>query len=343
MGKVWQDVHRWLQKPILFPGTDPTSTKHLAPPHRPSLWYYLGGVTLFLFSLQVTTGFLLLLYYRPTPEGAYESVQFIMTQVRFGWLIRSIHAWSANLLILSAFVHMFVIYFRRSYRKPRETTWLTGFFLLVLTMGSGFSGYLLPWNELAFFATKVGTRLAGAIPGIGHFLLTYLRGGEEVTGDTLTRFFGFHVAVLPLGILLLLAVHLKRWLKKSFFFNLTLRDGIAWLLALSLLTALIAIFPWELGRKADPFAPAPAGIKPEWYFLFLFQTLKYIPSRVLFLEGEVAGILAFILGGLFWMLVPYLEKPLTSDRKGYLFTAIGIGVVAYIALLTLLSLLGRSP
>jgi cytochrome b6 len=343
MGKIWQGVHRWLQKPILFPGADPSSTKHLALPHHPSLWYYLGGVTLFLFSLQVTTGFLLLLYYRPTPEGAYESVQFIMTQVRFGWLIRSIHAWSANLLILSAFAHMFVTYFRRSYRKPRETAWLTGFFLLVLTMGSGFSGYLLPWNELAFFATKVGTRLAGAIPGIGHLLLTYLRGGEEVTGDTLTRFFGFHVAVLPLGFLLLLAVHLKRWLKKNFFSNLTLWDGIAWLFALSLLTALIAIFPWELGRKADPFASAPAGIKPEWYFLFLFQTLKYIPSRVLFLEGEVAGILAFILGGLFWMLVPYLEKPLTRGRKSRLFTGIGIGVVAYIALLTLLSLLARSP
>jgi cytochrome b6 len=343
MARAWQAFLRWLKgNPPLAKG-EPSSSKPSPLPHRPSLWYYLGGVTLFLFSVQVITGFLLLLYYRTTPEGAYESVQFIMTRVRFGWLIRSIHAWSANLLILSAFVHMFVTYFRRTYRKPRETAWLTGFFLLVLTLGSGFSGYLLPWNELAFFATKVGTRLAGAIPGFGNHLMTYLRGGEEVTGDTLTRFFGFHVAVFPIGILLVLAVHIKRWLKRNFFSNLSLRDGIAWLLTLFLLTILVALFPWELGRKADPFAPAPPGIKPEWYFLFLFQTLKYIPSRVRLWEGDVVGILAFILGGLFWMLVPYLEKPLTRGRKSHLFTTIGIGVVAYIALLTLLSLLARSP
>lgn len=338
MAGFWRSLLRGIKGRVVFPNPDPKRDSQ----QRQALWYYLGGITLFLCGVQVVTGFLLLLYYRPTAEGAYESAQFIMTRVRFGWLIRSIHAWSANLLILSAFVHMFWTFFRKAYRKHREGAWVTGFFLMVLILGSGFSGYLLPYNELAFFATKVGTGLAGAIPGIGHFLLTFLRGGEEVTGDTLARFFSFHVAVLPFCAVLLLAVHLKRWLKKNFLTNFTLWDGVGWLLTLFLLTTLIAIFPWELGRKADPFAPTPAGIKPEWYFLFMFQTLKYIPSKILFLEGEVAVIFAFALGGLFWLLVPYLDRRTTRGDKSRLFTAIGIAVIVYLVAFTLLAVFGKA-
>ena len=119
--------------------------------------------------MQVFTGILLLLYYRPSAAEAYESVQFIVTQVQFGWLIRNIHSWSANLLIALAFAHFFSVFFLKSYRKPRELTWLTGILLLFLMLGFGFSGYLLPWNELSFFATKVGTGIAGAVPVIGPF------------------------------------------------------------------------------------------------------------------------------------------------------------------------------
>ena len=167
------------------------------PQHRHSIWYYFGGMTLFLFIVQVVTGILLLLYYRPSAENAFESVQFIITEVEFGWLIRSVHSWSANLLILALFIHMFSVYFMSAYRAPREMTWVTGMLLLFLSIGFGFSGYLLPWNELAFFATKVGTDIAGALPVIGDFTVRFLRGGDDVTGATLTRFFGFHVAVLP--------------------------------------------------------------------------------------------------------------------------------------------------
>src|SRR5208337_4099078 len=178
------------------------------PVTRHIIWYYLGGMTLFLFIIQVLTGILLLLYYRPTPNDAFESVQYIMTQVRFGWLIRSVHSWSANLMIFTAFLHMFSVYFLKAYRKPRELTWLSGMLLLFILLGFGFSGYLLPWNTLSFFATKVGTEMAGSIPGVGRWLLIFLRGGPEVTGATLTRFFGFHVAVLPGIATLLLAIHL---------------------------------------------------------------------------------------------------------------------------------------
>src|SRR5512146_1547449 len=135
--------------------------KKTVPQHRLSYWYFLGGITLFLFFVQIATGILLLLYYRPSSNEAFESVQYIMTQVQFGWLIRSIHSWSANLMIFTAFAHMFSVLFLKAYRKPRELTWISGVILLVLAMGFGFSGYLLPWNTLAFFATKVGTDIAG--------------------------------------------------------------------------------------------------------------------------------------------------------------------------------------
>src|SRR5205823_313174 len=150
---------------------------------------------------------LLLLYYRPSSAEAYESVQFIVTQVDFGWLVRNIHSWSANLLILAAFGHMFSVFFLKAYRKPRELTWLSGVVLLFLMLGFGFSGYLLPWNELSFFATKVGTGIAGAVPIVGHFTLRLLRGGDDVTGATLSRFYGLHVAVLPAVTTLLVALH----------------------------------------------------------------------------------------------------------------------------------------
>lgn len=329
------------------------------PIHRHTIWYYFGGMTLFLFIVQVLTGILLLLYYRPTPEDAYESVQYIVTQVRFGWLIRSVHSWSANLMVFTAFIHMFSVYFLRAYRKPRELTWISGMFLLFVVMGFGFSGYLLPWNTLAFFATKVGTEMAGAVPFAGKWMLTFLRGGEEVTGATLTRFFGFHVAVLPGLATVLLAMHLllvqqlgmsvppsveraaaegKPAPVMPFFPNFLLRDIIGWYAALGVLGALAAIFPWELGAKADPFAAAPAGIRPEWYFLFMFQTLKFLPAKILFLEGELAGILGFSLAGAVWIAVPFIDYRAGFGRVTRFFTGLGIFALGFIVVMSALAL-----
>src|SRR5678815_1488261 len=289
------------------------------PSHRHTLWYYLGGMTLFLFFVQVGSGILLLLYYRPSSDQAFESVQFIMTRVPFGWLVRSIHSWSANLLVFVLFLHMFSVYFLKAYRKPRELTWVSGMLLLFLMMGFGFSGYLLPWNTLAFFATQVGTQVAGAVPVVGHFMLRFLRGGEQVTGGTLTRFYGFHVAVLPALATGVLGLHLYLVQRHGmstppgvdskkempFLPNFLLRDLIGWCLALGCLAALAAFFPWELGQKADPFAPAPAGIRPEWYFCWMFQTLKLIPGHVLGFEGEILGILGISAAGLLWVCLLY--------------------------------------
>ena len=171
--------------------------KKYVPVHRNSVWYYFGGISLFLFIIQVVTGILLLLYYKGSEELAFESIQYIMSKVQFGWLVRSVHSWTANLFVLALFIHMFSVYFEKSYRKPREITWLTGMVMFFLALGFGFSGYLLPWNELAFFATKVGTDIAGVIPIVGKPIMLFMRGGEDVTGATLTRLFGFHVAVFP--------------------------------------------------------------------------------------------------------------------------------------------------
>jgi cytochrome b6 len=329
--------------------------KKAVPMHKLSYWYFLGGITLFLFLIQVATGILLLLYYRAGASEAYESVQYITTQVHFGWLIRSIHSWSANLMILTAFAHMFSVAFLRSYRKPRELTWVTGMLLLFLALGFGFSGYLLPWNALAFFATKVGTDVAGQVPLVGHWIMVFLRGGDEVTGATLTRFFGFHVAVLPGIATALLGIHVllvqkfgisvppsvqAEWESKpessremKFFPNFMLRELMAWYVALAALGVLAALSPWGIGEKADPFAAAPAGIKPEWYFLFMFQTLKLIPSKVLFIDGEVLGVLAFGAAGAIWLLLPFWQR-VTGRRTEVLVTSAAIFALAYIAAMT---------
>lgn len=345
----------WLNERLGIDSAMELAKKKEVPLHRHSIWYYFGGITLFLFVVQVATGILLLLYYRPSADTAFESVQFIITEVEFGWLIRSIHSWSANLMILTLFIHMFSVYFMSAFHPPREITWVTGVLLLLICICFGFSGYLLPWNKLAYFATKVGTDIAGDVPIIGSFMLRFLRGGEEVTGATLTRFFGFHVAVLPATATVLLGIHLllvqmhgmstppglqKENVKKMKFFpNFFLRDLIGWILAIGVLAALAAIFPWELGEKADPFASAPAGIKPEWYFLFMFQTLKYIPAKVLFIDGEVLGILGFGLGGLIWLIIPFINRHTSSQRTKRIFTVFGIFVVVFIAVMTMVGFL----
>jgi len=348
-------ILRWVGERYELSALEKVIKKKEVPVYRHTIWYYFGGITLFFFCIQVVTGILLLLYYRPTAEAAFESVQFIMTEVRFGWLIRSIHSWSANLMIAAAFIHLFSVFFLRAYRKPRELTWVSGAFLLFLAMGFGFSGYLLPWNELAFFATKVGTEIVAVVPGIGEFLLKFLRGGEDVTGATLTRFFGFHVAVLPMITTLILVFHVwavqkqgmsislgaeeqKGKLKSMAFFpNFLLRDLLGWILALGALAAIAAIFPWELGVKADPFAPAPAGITPEWYFIFMFQTLKFIPAKVLAIDGEMLGVLGFGIVGVAFVLVPFLDRKANTGNASKIVTAFGIVAILYITVMTLIS------
>jgi quinol-cytochrome oxidoreductase complex cytochrome b subunit len=170
--------------------------------------FYLGGLTLFSFAVQVTTGILLTLYYQGTPDNAYSSVLYVMNEVNFGWLVRSVHAWGANLMIIFCILHMLRVVVQGAFKNPREITWMAGMLLLFVTLGFGFTGYLLPWDQRAYWATVVGTEIVGAVPVIGNFILEFLRGGPEVGPLTLSRFYGVHTLVLPIILGALLTVHL---------------------------------------------------------------------------------------------------------------------------------------
>lgn len=356
-------IRAWLEERLPLADLLEMLRHKRVPHHRHAVWYYFGGMTLFLFLIQVGTGALLLLYYRPSAAEAYESVQFIVTRVPFGWLVRSVHAWSANLMVASACAHLFSVLFFHAYRRPRELTWISGFLLLLLTLGFGFTGYLLPWNEVSFFATRVGTDIMAAVPVAGDGLVRFMRGGDDVSGATLTRLFGFHVAILPAIATALVALHLllvqrhgmsvppsiERRIAADpgaaraipFLPHFLLRDLFAWTAVLAVLAALATFFPWELGAKADPFAPAPAGIRPEWYFLWAFETLKHVPPTVAGLNGEFVAVTVMGAGGLAALLLPFLAGGSTRARA--LVVWAGAAALLFMGVMTALALRGVQP
>lgn len=326
------------------------------PQHRHSIWYYTGSAILLLFAIQVLTGFMLVFYYKPTLEKANESVGRIMAEVPLGWIIRSIHFWAASFMIAIVFIHLVSIWLTKAYRKPRELTWMSGVFLLVISLAFGFTGYLLPWDDLSVSATKVGTDMPRSIPVVGSWVTKFFRGGEDVTGDTLTRFFGFHVCLLPLFIILLIGVHIYFIQKQGmsvplsierkkedvkelpFWPNFIYREMIVWLLLLGILLTLSIFFPPSLEKQADLMAPAPEGIKPEWYFLFLFQTLKIFPAKMLFVSGDTVAVLLMTIFFFFFFFLPFIDtKP--EEKEGKIITLIAYVFILYAVVMTVWSLL----
>lgn len=288
------------------------------PPHV-GFWHTFGSLALFLFISQVVTGILLMIYYRPTEATAFESVRYIMTKAHFGWLIRGLHSWGATFMILFVLVHMLRTFFMGAYKKPRELTWMLGVLIFGCTITFGFTGYLLPWNQLSYWATTVGTEITGAIPWVGPYLQRLLRGGEGVSGETLSRFYVMHVVVLPWVTTILIGGHLflmrvqglatmervgeeKPLDKKKgipFFPHHILKEGLVFALLIGTLVTFCVIFPIELGEKADPFN-TPKGIKPEWYFLPTYQLLKYFPKTL--------GIFVSFVPPLVLLLWPLLDR-----------------------------------
>ncbi len=356
MAGLKSKITDWIHERFDFSYLQQFASEKKVPHFKGSFWYYFGGVSLFLFIVQVVTGILLLMYYQPGAGTAFESVHFIISKVQFGWLVRSIHSWSANLMVLSVFIHMFSVYFSKAFRKPRELIWYSGFILLALTLAFGFSGYLLPWNTLSYFATKVGTEITAVVPVIGKPIMHLLRAGDDVTTATLTRFFGLHVAIFPAIFAVILSIHLvliqvqgisepeswkeyppekKRFM--PFFPNFVMRDVLLWLIVLNVLAILAVYYPWELGQKADPFASAPAGIKPEWYFLFMYESLKYFPAKIWKVDGEVVGVMLFGFAGLLWFLVPFWDNHTPKGLRNRLINYIGILVMIFIIAMTIVS------
>lgn len=292
------------------------------PPHTGWL-HVFGSLSLLLFISQTLTGILLLIYYRPTPDEAHKSIQYITAEVHFGWLYRQIHAWGASLMILAVVLHMIRTYFWGAYKKPRELTWFTGVLIFLTTITFGFTGYLLPWNQIAFWATTVGTESANKIPFIGEWLRYFIRGGDVVTGETLSRFFVVHVILLPWILTGLLVVHLFLMRvtnlatlepvgeEKSvdpkhgipFFPVHVCKEGIVAVLLLAVLVTLSILSPWEIGEPANALV-TPEHIKPEWYFLPSYQLLKYFEGPY----GAFYGILACSLPFALLLLWPFLDR-----------------------------------
>lgn len=328
--------------------------KHkVVPVHRHSFWYYWGGITLMCFVVQILTGILLLVYYRPGHE-AYESVRQITYDINFGWLIRSAHSWSATLFMISALVHMFSVYFMKAYRKPREFIWWTGMIMVFIGLIFCFSGYLLPMDVLAFFATKVGLTMTELLPGIGHGVANLMRGGLDVSDFTVQRFFALHVVVLPLIFIPLLCAHLALVSKHGsalppseedkpkdqvktipFFPNFFVKDLAMWLIALNVIALLASLFPWTLGDPADPLSAAPKGIHPEWYFMSPFQILKAIGKFIPGTAGEFIGMGGFTLCLILWFLIPLYDVKTPSGKRARNATYFGITALAVLILTTI--------
>ena len=197
----------WVVNRLGMDDTMEDQYNRVVPFHATNYVYCLGGIAFVLFLILAATGIMLAVYYQPTPDNAYQSVLNLSTHVQFGWWIRSIHRWAAGGMVVLVFAHMLRVFFTGAYKAPRELNWLTGVVLFVITLGFGFTGYLLPWDQKAYWATKVGTDIAGSVPGVGHFLLVSLRGGDQISAATLGRFFDLHVLVLPAIIVLLLLGH----------------------------------------------------------------------------------------------------------------------------------------
>jgi ubiquinol-cytochrome c reductase cytochrome b subunit len=291
--------------------------------------YYFGGIAMFLFAIQVVTGTLLSLYYKPTPEAAYESVQFITSSVSFGWLIRSIHHWTANLMVLFVALHLVRVFVQAAYKYPRELTWVVGSFLFIVTLCFGFTGYLLPWDQRAYWATVVGTEIAGAVPVIGDSLLLLLRGGADVL-------------VLPLMLGGLMAVHLllvhqlglanpnrpeprvvtpevEKEPLRPFFPHYIIDELMAWYVILAVLVVLASVFPAGLEGQANPLE-TPAHVKPEWYYLGVYELLKLIPIKLVGIMVPIVGVTLLIV----W---PFLDRNPEVRARRRLLAIIGCTVV----------------
>jgi quinol-cytochrome oxidoreductase complex cytochrome b subunit len=204
--KIWKNLYQWFDERL---GLDSLYKATMDRPEpKGNWWNTLGSASLFLFLMQGLTGIFLTVYYTPSPDHAYDSIQYIMTGVQFGWLIRGIHHWGASLMVMVVFIHMVRVFVTASYKYPRELTWLIGVGLLLLTMAMGFTGYLLPWNQKAYWATTVGTAIAGSVPKLGEFILKALRGGPDLSALTLSRFFSAHIWILPALLVGLIGVHI---------------------------------------------------------------------------------------------------------------------------------------
>lgn len=317
-----------------------------AVPERLTWWHTLGSATLTIFVVQVVTGIVLATFYSPSPDHAYESVRYIEAQVASGSLLRGIHHWAASAMVVLLVGHLLRVFAFGAYKYPREANWLLGVGLFVLVLAFSFTGYLLPWDQKAYWATVVGTSIAGTTPVIGGELLALLRGGGELGAATLSRFYAFHVLWLPLGISLLILLHLVLVIRQGiaarpasmeagapgrtdeptypeyyaqayhrskqgdvrFYPDIVGKDAIASAIVVGIIVGLALAFGAPLEAPADPTDSSYVPT-PEWYFLPLYQLLKMVPGRMESLVAVgVPGALLFAM-----IALPFFDRSSTRN------------------------------
>jgi len=281
--------------------------------------YVFGSATLFLFALQALTGMFLMVYYVPATDHAYDTVQYIQHEVWGGWFVRGLHHWGASAVMLAIGLHMLQVFFDGAYKRPRELMWIVGVILLAIMLGFGFTGYLLPWDQNAYWATQVGINMVGSVPLIGDFLVKALRGGETLGALTISRFFAIHVAFLPAAIVFGIMLHLfilrrvgpagphdetrAKAGSETFYPRQVYMDAVVMLGVFGVVSLLVCTVEFPLADRADPsdhsFVPVP-----EWYFLFFYQLLKYAP-------GAWGPLATWLLPTLFFtglLLLPFVDR-----------------------------------
>lgn len=287
-------VKRWLAERIPIPIESLRKPlKEELPVHLRTWLWALGGTPALLFVILVVTGILLTFYYVPYPMHAFESVEKITRSVRFGWFVRGLHQGASQLMVVAVLLHMIRVFFTRSYKRPRELTWVVGVALFLLTLGFAFTGYSLVYDQLSYWATTVGTNMIGEVPLVGKPLLYMLRGGPDVNSNTLSRFYNFHIGVIPTLFVIALVAHIvlvrlhgvapldgdPRKETYGFFPDHVLREMAVGLVVLLALVVYVTASPPGLGEKADP-SLTPSHIKPEWYFFPSYRWLKLVPLQV---------------------------------------------------------------
>ena len=350
---VWE----WLDQRLgLAPGLQ-VIVNNLSKPLPPHVnWLFtLGAALVFLLGIQILTGALLMVYYIPSADQAHASIEMIVSEVPLGWLIRSLHNWGSHLIVIITLMHMARVFVYGGYKKPREVTWLIGVLLLGVILLFGFTGYLLPWDQVSYWGTVVATEAPASIPFVGSLIRQLLIGGEEVGGATLGRFFVAHVFLLPLALFGLMGIHLfliryqgvsslgridepeptskemRAQGGKSFFPYHVLKDITTMYVIFGILLTLSLLYPPFIGDPADPLS-TPPGIKPEWYFLPAYQLLKYVPDII----GVQIPLILFLL----LILLP-LVIDRSPERRARRRKRIVGGVVVISVIVVLLGILGH--
>lgn len=337
-------VSEWFKSRLPVSGAEIRElTNEPVPYHMKRWWFALGGTPAYLFVVQIFTGILLAFYYSPSQETAYESVRYITEEAAFGWYIRSVHKWAATLMIAAVVLHQMRVYFTGAYRKPREINWMVGMMLLLATLGTGFTGYSLVYEQLSYWGATVGANITDSVPVVGSFMKQMLLAGDGYNPRTLSRFFILHAAVLPVVIILLVAVHVTIIRLQgvtefkfkdepegppksfSFFPDHLYTELTIGLILMVVLSALASIFPAIMGPPADPLS-TPEVIKPEWFFYVAFRWLKLFTGTAAILSMGLVVATMFV-----W---PFIDAAIRR-RTRFQEASVWIGIVGVLTIIGL--------